>query len=195
MKQQTSGYFLPALRIYFFLTLLLGLAFPVLITGLAQLFFPDKANGSLVSRGDQVVGSRLIAQKFEKEGYFWPRPSAVDYNPLPSGGSNLSPIAENLKKAVEERKAKLKAAHAEETKDPPPHLLFASASGLDPHISVDSALFQVQRVARARGVTVEKVQELIDEATQGRQFGIFGEATVNVLMLNMALDREQESSR
>ena len=181
-------YLIPAIRFKIFMILLLGLAYPFAMTGIAQMLFPKQANGELLVRGDQVVGSALIAQNFEKTEYFWPRPSAIGYNPLPSGGSNMSQQSEALRKSVEERRTKMKAAHADQTTEPPQDLLFASGSGLDPHISVEAAQYQLARVAKARSLDVKQVQTLISEATQGRQWGLFGEPTVNVLKLNLALD-------
>jgi K+-transporting ATPase ATPase C chain len=182
---------MPAIRLKIFMTIILGLIYPFVLTGISQAIFPRQASGNFVSRGGQVVGSHLIAQKFEKPEYFWPRPSAVDYNPLPSGGSNLGPISQDLKKAVEERKAKLKAAHADQTIEPPQDLLFASASGLDPHISIEAAQYQTGRVAKARNLKADQLQKLVADATEQRQLGILGEQTVNVLALNMSLDKIQ----
>jgi K+-transporting ATPase ATPase C chain len=182
---------MPAIRFKLFMIVLLGFLYPFVMTGISQAIFPRQASGDFLTRGGQVVGSRLIAQKFEKSEYFWSRPSAVDYNPLPSGGSNLGPASTDLKKIVDERKTKLKAAHPEQTVEPPHNLLFASGSGLDPHISPAAAQYQLQRVAKARNITNEKVQSLIEQASEGRQFGILGEARVNVLVLNMALDTAQ----
>lgn len=184
-------YVMPAIRFKLFMIVLLGFLYPFVMTGISQAIFPRQASGDFLTRGGQVVGSRLIAQKFEKSEYFWSRPSAVDYNPLPSGGSNLGLASADLKKIVDERKTKLKAAHPEQTVEPPHDLLFASGSGLDPHISPAAAQYQIQRVAKARNITNEKVQSLIEQASEGRQFGILGEARVNVLVLNMALDTAQ----
>ena len=182
---------LQAIRFTIFMTILLGLAYPLAMTGISQLLFPRQANGSFISRGGQLVGSSLIAQNFEKLEYFWPRPSAIGYNPLPSGGSNLGQANQDLKRTVDERKAKLKAAHPEQKNDPPQDLIFASASGLDPHISPEAAQYQLQRVAKARNLSVQEIQELIAQTTNERQFGILGEPTVNVLALNLALDKRQ----
>ncbi len=184
-------YVMPAIRFKIFMTILLGLAYPLFMTGVSQTVFPLQANGDFVMRGGQLVGSVLIAQNFEKADYFWPRPSAIAYNPLPSGGSNLGQASQDLKKAVDERKAKLKAAHPEQSTEPPQDLLFASASGLDPHISPEAAQYQAQRVAKARNLDFQIVQKMIEQATFGRQLGILGEPTVNVLTLNLALDKSQ----
>lgn len=184
-------YVMPAIRLNLFMTVLLGLIYPFTMTGISQVIFPRQASGDFLNRGGQVVGSRLIAQKFEKFEYFWSRPSGVNYNPLPSGGSNLGQTSADLKKVVDERKTKLKAAHPDQTGEPPQDLIFASGSGLDPHISPDSAQYQLQRVAKARNMTIEQVQKLIEQASEGRQLGILGEPTVNVLTLNLALDKVQ----
>jgi len=162
------------------------------MTGLAQAMFPSRAEGDFISVGERTVGARLIGQKFEGPRYFWSRPSAIDYNPLPSGGSNLGPTSESLKRAVEERRTKLKAAHPDQPGEPPQDLLFASGSGLDPHISPAAAEYQVSRVARARGLEARKIRELISGATQERSFGFLGEPVVNVLLLNLALDQSPE---
>lgn len=184
-------YLMIALRFKIFMMILLGLAYPLTMTGITQVLFRDQATGSFITRNGQIVGSKLIAQNFEKAEYFWPRPSAVGFNPLPSGGSNLGPAASTLKQTVDERRTKLKAAHPDETVEPPQDLLFASASGLDPQISPEAANYQLQRVAKARGMDTAQVQKLVDEMTEQRQLGILGEKTVNVLMLNLALDKAQ----
>lgn len=184
-------YVMPAIRFKIFMTILLGLIYPFTMTGIAQVIFPRQSSGDFITRGGQVVGSAKISQGFEKPEYFWPRPSAIAYNPLPSGGSNQGQASQDLKKIVDERRTKLKSAHPDQIGEPPQDLLFASASGLDPHISPEAARYQIQRVAKARQLTVEPVQKLIAEATRQRQWGLFGEPTVNVLELNLALDRSQ----
>lgn len=181
-------YLMPAIRLKLFMTLLLGLAYPLVLTGLAKLIFPKLSEGEFLSHGSQIVGAKLIGQKFEKPEYFWSRPSVVDYNPLPSGGSNLGQASSDLKKIFDERKSKLKLSHPEQTIEPPQDLLFASASGLDPHISVESAQYQLQRVAKARGLSEENLKKLINQATEKKQWGFLGEETVNVLTLNLSLD-------
>lgn len=182
-------YLMPAIRFKIFMMILLGLIYPMTMTGISQALFPRQASGDFISRGGQVVGSAKIAQGFEKPEYFWPRPSAIGYNPLPSGGSNQGQASLSLKQAVDERRAKLKSAHPDQTVEPPQDLLFASSSGLDPHISPEAAQYQLSRVAKARNLATEQVQNLIAQATQGRQMGLFGEPTVNVLELNLALDK------
>lgn len=179
---------LPAIKSYLFFSLLFGLVYPLAMTGISQMFFPHQAGGSLIEQNGKVIGSRLIAQKFESPRYFWSRPSSQDYNPQPSGGSNWGPISADLKKQVDERAAKLKAAH--QLAEIPQDLLFASASGLDPHISPEAARYQALRVAQARNMDPTRIQHLIDETLRGRQIGFLGEPTVNVLELNLALDRE-----
>jgi potassium-transporting ATPase KdpC subunit len=178
----------PAFRMLLFMTFLTGLAYPLAMTAVSQLLFKDKANGSLLERGGHAVGSEFVAQKFESAKYFWSRPSGGDYNPLPSGGTNLGQTSEALKKQVDERTAKLQAAHGAETPIPQ-DLLFASSSGLDPHISPEAALYQVSRVATARGLSLEQVKSLVNQHVEGRQIGFLGEPRVNVLQLNLALDR------
>ncbi|MNJ98505.1 Potassium-transporting ATPase C chain [compost metagenome] len=183
---------MPALRSYLFFTVLLGLLYPLVMTGLAQIFFAEKAGGSLIyNKEGQVVGSSLIAQKFENPKYFWPRPSSQDYNPLPSGGTNLGMTSQDLKKSVDERRAKWAEA-ASSSAEVPLDLLFASGSGLDPHISPAAAQYQAARVAQVRGLETQQVQDLVNTMTRGRQFGILGEPTVNVLVLNKALDEMAE---
>lgn len=179
-----------SIRMYLFWTILLGLAYPLLLTGVSQAVFPRQANGGIISRGGQAIGAELISQKFTGDKYFWSRPSAVDYNPLPSGGSNSGPTSETLRAAAADQIKKLKAAHPGEG-EPPQDLVFASGSGLDPHISPAAAQYQASRIAKARGMDLSVVNSLIAQSTEGRQFGILGEARVNVLALNLALDANQ----
>ncbi len=176
--------FMQALKMFLLMALLTGLIYPLLITYVAQLTMPSKSNGSLVRNAEIVIGSSLLAQNFKEERYFWPRPSAIDYDPLkPSGGSNLGPISQKLKEAVEERKKKI-------GEDAPPELLYASASGLDPHISIKTAYYQIKRVAKARGVKEEDVAELIDIAASKHM----NHSYVNVLLLNQMLDLMKSES-
>jgi potassium-transporting ATPase KdpC subunit len=179
---------LPTIRITIFFTILLGFIYPGIVTVISQGVFNDQANGSLISKDGQVIGSKFLAQKFEGDKYFWQRPSSVDYNPLPSGGSNLSQNSTDLKKVFEERKAKLKAS-ALNSGEPPQDLLYSSGSGLDPHISPEAAQYQLERVAKARTMETSQVQMLINQATEERKWGILGEPTVNVFALNLALDK------
>jgi K+-transporting ATPase ATPase C chain len=183
------SHWMPAIRIKIFLTVLLGLIYPFVMTGLSQALFPRQASGSFIDKNGVLVGSDWIAQKFEKPQYFWPRPSGVDYNPLPSGGSNLGPTSADLKKAVDERRAKLQTAHGA-NHPVPPELLFASGSGLDPDISPEAALYQAERVANTRHMELNQVQGLIQQFTQARDLGFLGEPRVNVLKLNLALDEK-----
>lgn len=171
------------LKLFAWLALLTGVLYPAFITLIAQLTMPYQANGSLISQNNKPVGYRLIGQKFEEEKYFWPRPSAVDYQPLPSGGSNLAPTSKELKKLVKMRKEKF------EDMKVPSELLYASASGVDPHISPYSALFQVKRIARARGISEIEIEEVLQDLVENRAFSL-GKPYVNVLLLNLALDRK-----
>lgn len=181
-------YIFTSLRLTFFLMLVLGLIYPVTVTLLAQATFPEKANGSLIYERGRLRGSHLIAQNFTRPEYFWPRPSAVAFNPLPSGGSNLAPTAQALQDEVKKRKVSLRAADPG-AGESPPHLLFASASGLDPHQSLAAIQYQAPRVAAARRLPLEEIQKLISFFVEPRQFGLLGEEVVNVLALNRALDR------
>lgn len=181
------SHFKTAFRMLFFMSLLTGLIYPFAMTGVAQLFFPQKAAGSLQKKADQIVGSRLLAQNFQSPIYFWPRPSAVDYKPLPSGGSNLSQADERLAKRIEERREFLISQNGGGS-EPPADLLFSSGSGLDPDISPEAATYQTSRIARARGFDPRAVQQLVSRLSQGRQYGILGEPRVNVLQLNLGLD-------
>jgi K+-transporting ATPase ATPase C chain len=181
----------PAMVCLVFFTLLTGLAYPLAMTGLAQAVFPYEANGSLLERGGRVVGSEIIGQPFDDPRYFWGRPSATSpfpYNAAASAGSNLGPTNPALEAAVKVRMAALRAADPGNTQPIPVDLVTASASGLDPHISVAAALYQVPRVARARGLSEEQVRALVGQFTEGRQYGLLGEPRVNVLKLNLALD-------
>lgn len=186
----------PALVSFVALSVITGLAYPLVVTGLSMLIFPRQAGGSLILKDGKVVGSEHIGQSFTAPGDFWGRPSAtVDANgkPLPynggnSGGSNLAPSNPDLKKTVEERIATLRAADPDATGPVPVDLITASGSGLDPHISPAAAAFQVHRVAKARGLDEAKVRDLVAAQTQGPQLGVLGDARVNVLKLNLALN-------
>jgi len=167
------------------MSILTGAIYPALIWGYSNLFVQNKALGSLVQKKSIIVGSELIGQKFTKPSYFWSRPSAIDYNPASSGASNLGPTSSDLKKQVDARATFLSGSHAGVA---PKDLIFASASGLDPHISVESVNYQIPRVAKNRGISVSTLQHLVQELTEKPQYGIFGETRINVLKLNLALD-------
>ncbi|HEU0204645.1 MAG TPA: potassium-transporting ATPase subunit KdpC [Burkholderiaceae bacterium] len=180
-----------AVVLFLLLTVITGLVYPGVVTGIAQLLMPARANGSLIERNGKAVGSELIGQPFSDLKYFWGRPSATGpqpYNGLASGGSNQGPTNPALADAVKERVAGLRAADPENKAPVPPDLVNASASGLDPHISPAAAEYQVARVARERKLDIAKVRALVAEHTEGRQFGVLGEPRVNVLALNLALD-------
>jgi K+-transporting ATPase ATPase C chain len=181
----------PAMLVLVVLTIVTGVAYPLLITGVAQLVFPREANGSLIERDGKLLGSALIGQPFSDPKYFWPRPSAtapVPYNAGASSGSNQGPLNPALTDTVKARVEALKAADPGQTNPIPVDLVTASGSGLDPHISPAAAQYQVPRVARVRGLPEDKVRTLVAQHTQGRQLGILGEPRVNVLELNLALD-------
>jgi K+-transporting ATPase ATPase C chain len=182
----------PTLVLLAFFTALTGVAYPALITVAAQAMFPEQANGSLLHDAQVVRGSRLIGQPFAAPGYFWSRPSATSaqpYDAAASSGSNLGPLNPALFSAIQTRVAALHEADPGHTSPVPVELVTASASGLDPELSPSAAYYQLVRVARARGLPVERVEPLIEEHTQGRTLGVLGEARVNVLALNLALDR------
>ena len=181
----------PAVTLFILLSIVTGLIYPLLVTGIGQALFPKQAAGSLIERDGKRVGSRLIGQPFTDPKYFWGRPSATGpypYNAAASGGSNLGPLNPALKEAVESRVKALRIADPGNAAPVPVDLVTASASGLDPHISPAAAEYQVMRVARARGLAPETVRNLVTQQTENRQWGIFGEPRVNVLELNLALD-------
>jgi K+-transporting ATPase ATPase C chain len=179
------------LVIFVAMTLLTGVIYPLVVSGIAWTVFPSAAHGSLIVKDGKTLGSRLIGQPFDDDRYFWSRPSATGpypYNGGVSSGSNLGPINPALLDAVKQRVADAKAKHPDRTGDVPVDLVTASASGLDPHISPAAAYYQVERVASVRNLPVDKVQELVDQHVESRTFGFLGEPRVNVLVLNLALD-------
>jgi K+-transporting ATPase ATPase C chain len=181
----------PAIVLLALLTVITGVVYPLVVTVIAQVAFPSQANGSLVVRGDAVVGSTLIGQPFDDPKYFWGRLSATApfaYNAAASSGSNLGPLNPALTDAVKARVDALRAADPGNESPIPVDLVTASGSGLDPHVSPAAALWQVPRVARARGLDRAVVEALVARHTEGRQWGFLGEARVNVLALNLALD-------
>jgi potassium-transporting ATPase KdpC subunit len=195
MKKQT----IIALKFLFVMTVLTGIIYPVLMTGLAQISFPKKANGSLIIKDGKLIGSELIGQKFDSSNYFWSRPSSINYNPIPSGASNLGPTSDTLKKQTTERRRLFVMVNSlVDTTNVPKEMIFASASGLDPHISPESALLQVDRISNVRhfdnelkGMLIKKINDL----TEPPQFFILGEPRINVLMLNIELDKIEKESK
>jgi K+-transporting ATPase ATPase C chain len=181
----------PAVLMLLAFTVLTGLVYPFVVTGIAQLVFPRQASGSLIEHGGKAVGSALIGQPFSSPKYFWSRPSATSpypYNAASSSGSNQGPINPALSDAVAARIKALRDADPDNKAPVPADLVTASASGLDPHISPAAANYQIGRVARARNLDAGKVEELVQQFTEGRQLGFLGEPRVNVLVLNLALD-------
>jgi K+-transporting ATPase ATPase C chain len=181
-----------SIKLFLFLTMITGIIYPLIITGIAQVAFPEKANGSLLYKDNKLIGSKLIGQQFDSSYYFASRPSAVSYNPLPSGGSNLALTSIKLKEIVAARKRQFIACNQlDSLAEIPSEMLFASASGLDPHISVEAALLQVARIAETRNlneIQKKKLIGLVNSLNEKPQFGIFGEYRLNVLLLNIQTD-------
>lgn len=183
----------PAVSLFVLLSVVTGLVYPLAVTGVAQLAFPEAAHGSLILKDGKTVGSALIGQNFSAPKYFWGRPSAtgpMPYNAVASSGSNQGPLNPALVDAAKGRAEILRAADPGNTQPVPIELLNASASGLDPHISPAAAEYQAARVAKTRGLDLVHIQQLIASHTEGRDFGLLGEARVNVLKLNLALDAQ-----
>jgi len=188
-----------SIKVFIGFSILLGLAYPLVITGIAQATMPNKANGSLIKVDGKVIGSSLIGQKFDKPEYFNSRPSAVDYNASGSGASNLGPSSKKLIAQIEKRIAKCKMQNAKSNLSAvqpfnpstiPADMVLTSASGLDPHISVENANLQVTRIAKIRNISESKLQEIVKKNTDPDFIGIWGQQGVNVLKLNIALDKE-----
>jgi K+-transporting ATPase ATPase C chain len=183
----------PALRINIFLMILLGVGYPLAITGISQLIFPHQANGSLITKGNQVIGSELIGQNFTKPEYFQPRPSAAGsdgYDPTASGGYNYGPTNQKLIDRVKASVAKFHKDNPDYQGPIPADLLTGSGSGLDPDISPASAQVQEARVAKARGISQDQLNQLVAQYTKSPDLGLLGEPRVNVLQLNLALDQQ-----
>jgi K+-transporting ATPase ATPase C chain len=174
-----------ALSVFFVLTVLTGVVYPYAIDLATRGLFPDQASGSLIRVGDRIIGSRLIGQEFKRRDYFWGRPSAVANQPLPSGGSNASGTSEVLRKQIEDRRKEGRTGD----------LLFASASGVDPDVSPESAFSQVERVAAERKISKETLDRLVEYGIEERTWGFLGERRVNVLRLNLALDEQSLALR
>lgn len=182
-----------ALLMLLIFTIITGIIYPTVVTVAAQALFPSQANGSLVTVDGTLVGSSLIGQNMNGDPrYFWSRPSAVNYNPLPSSGSNLGPTSNALRESVMQRAADFRIAHSLTTEAiVPTEMLFASGSGLDPHISLEAAHLQIDRVAKARNLGQEQVAALVEQFVEAPQLGFLGQPRVNVLLLNLALDALQ----
>ena len=189
---------LPGLRIKIFLTVLLGVIYPLAMTGISQAVFPHQANGSLIKVGDKVIGSEIIAQNFTKPEYFHPRPSVAGNNGFDgtaSGGSNFGPTNKKLVDRVTASIEQFRKENPDFHGPIPADLVTTSASGLDPHLSPDSAAAQVGRVAAARGLSADQVNQVVNQLTEGPDLGVLGESRVNVLKLNLALDRKYPVKR
>jgi potassium-transporting ATPase KdpC subunit len=185
--------FFIALKIFLFFTILTGVIYPLLVTGIAQVLFPSNSNGSLIVKDSRIIGSKLIGQKFDTTIYFNSRPSAILYNPLPSGGSNYGITNIYLKKSVTERRNRFLIFNQLDTLTTiPSEMLFASGSGLDPHISPQAAILQVDRIVKYRNFSADqrdKLIGLIKATTMAPQFHLFGQERINVFLLNLSLDK------
>jgi potassium-transporting ATPase KdpC subunit len=189
MKKQT----IIALKFLLVMTIITGIIYPVVMTAIAQVLYPSKSNGSLLIKDGKIIGSELIGQKFDSSIYFWSRPSSIGYNPIPSSGTNYGPTSDTLRKQVNARRLSFASANFLPTGTViPKEMVFASASGLDPHISPEAAAMQVNRVIKARNFNdsqKETVLKTIKNLTEGPQFFYLGETRINVLSLNLELDR------
>jgi K+-transporting ATPase ATPase C chain len=186
-----------ALKFLFVMTVLTGIIYPLFMTGIAQLSFPAKANGSLIMKDGKIVGSVLIGQKFDSIKYFSSRPSAIGYNPIPSGASNYGPTSDTLKKQVTARRINFMKMNSVNDMSVPAEMIFASGSGLDPHISPESALMQVDRIVKSRqlnNVRKDLLLNKIKELTESPQYFFLGEKRINVLLLNIELDNLDKKS-
>lgn len=195
--KQFASYLRPSLAFLGLFMLLTGVLYPLAVTAVAQTLFPHQANGSLMEQEGAIIGSELIGQPFDDPAYFWGRPSLTTphpYNAAASAGSNLAPSNPALTELVAARITTLKAADPDNSLPIPVDLVTASGSGLDPHISVAAAEYQVARIARIRGLETAVVHQLLAEHTEGRTFGLLGERRINVLRLNLALDALQSAS-
>jgi len=189
MRMEMKKLLIQSIRMTIVFTILTGLVYPLAVTGVAQWAFPGQANGSLIRREGQVIGTALLAQPFTRDGYFWPRPSAAGLATVPSGATNLGPTSAALQSKVTERAKAFRAAHHLSDKTPvPADMLFASGSGLDPHISPEAARLQAGRVAAARSLGRDQVLAVVERMIENPQLGLLGEPRVNVLHLNLALD-------
>jgi K+-transporting ATPase ATPase C chain len=184
--------FYQAITVLLVISVMSGAVYPLIVTGVGQLVFADKANGSLITKNHHTIGSVLIGQQFKRSEYFWPRPSASNYSAIPSAASNLGPTSAELKKQITTRKHELALAHGVNAKDISPDLVTTSGSGLDPHISVDAAKIQVKRILLARKLEEKdesRLNKLIHDHVEKPQLGVLGEPRINVLLLNLALDK------
>lgn len=182
-----------SIKAIIFFTILTGIIYPLVVFGIGKLFFPSQMNGSLISKNSKIIGSELIGQKFESPIYFHSRPSAVNYEPMPSSGSNLGPTSSTLKHIVDSlKKSFIEYNGLPSNTDVPPDAIFSSASGIDPHISYENASLQIGRIVKARGFNSDKknkLEELVKKMVENPQLGFLGEARINVVKLNIELDK------
>jgi potassium-transporting ATPase KdpC subunit len=178
--------------LFILLTIICGLIYPLVVTGIGKVIYPHQVNGSLITDNQKIIGSELIGQNFTDSGHFWGRPSATGtfpYNPMASSGSNLGPLNPALQQAIKDRVAELRKYNPADKSPVPIDLVTASASGLDPEISPSAAYFQIDRIAKTRHLSPDFLKQLVNNHMKSKQFGILGEARVNVLKLNLALDK------